>query len=111
MASRIIPAHVPNTGKPASMRPASGSNSPDESSSFDIVVDSAPRHHEGVDPVEIGRGADLRASTPSDSSACAWAAKAPCRASTPTRHLGASRLVAPAQGDHRLTSPGRRALV
>ena len=40
--SRIMPAQVPRAGRPASSASATGSNSPDDSSSIDIVVDSPP---------------------------------------------------------------------
>ena len=92
-ASRIIPAHVPNTGMPvARARSASGSNS-------SAVLEQprhrralAARHDQRVDGGEIGGCADLRGvARRARASARSCAANAPCSARTPTdRRSGAS---------------------
>src|SRR3954463_11740174 len=83
-ASRIMPAHVPNTGKWSVRRSAMASKRPDDSSSIDIVVDSPP----GMTRASTrARSAGVRTSlarAPSSVRATAWSPKAPWSARTPT---------------------------
>ena len=60
------PRRCRSAGMPPARRSASGSNSPEDSSSIDMVVDSPPGSDQGVDAVEVSRRADrhrLRAET------------------------------------------------
>ena len=84
-ASRIIPAQVPSAGSPSARRSASGSNSPDESSSIDIVVDSPPGMTSASTPSSSVGRADLDGVGAERQRAPRRArANAPCSARTPT---------------------------
>ena len=80
-----MPAHVPKAGMPPASRPATASNSPDDSSSIDIVVDSPPGRTSASTLVELcGRRGPRPGSAPRRASISACRAEAPCRANTPT---------------------------
>ncbi len=76
-ASKIIPAHVPNTDMPAAIRSANGLNRPLLTSNFDMVVDSPP----GITSAStLARSDGVRTSlavTPHSASILMWASNAP----------------------------------
>ena len=70
VASRISPAQVPNAGMPAASRAASGSKSPEDSSSMRHRRRLAAGQHERVDAVQVrGRSARVRPIAPSSAKA------------------------------------------
>ena len=82
-ASRIIPAHVPNVGMPASMRSAIGSNSPDDVSRLRDRGGLATGHHQRVARAELLGPADLHRVDAEPAEALNVARNAPCSANTP----------------------------
>jgi len=87
-ASRIMPAHEPNTGRPAAMRSRRGWNRPKARSSLSMVVDSPPG---STMPSTASTSVSRRtgtAVTPAASSARACSRTSPCSASTPTVVIG-----------------------
>ena len=81
--SRITPAHVPNTGIPDAILPATASKRPEDSGSCDMVLDSPP----GITSACTSRrSAGVRTSqvvAPQRLNESACAANAPCSARTP----------------------------
>src|SRR3954452_14748721 len=93
-ASRIIPAHVPNVGMPASTRSAIGSNNPDVVSRLDIVVDSPPGITRASQASSWAGVRTSTASTPKARRRSTWARNAPCSASVPMHGRDTWRLPA-----------------
>ena len=81
--SRIIPAHVPNAGIPASSRSATGSNSPQTRAASTWSSTRRPAA-QGRRRRRDQAARQATGSTPSRDSMVECRADAPCRASTPT---------------------------
>ena len=84
LARRIIPAHVPKTGRPSLMRCDNGSKVPLDSKSMEIVVDSPPGITSASSPRRSSGILTWRTLAPSFSSAAVCSLEAPCKARTPT---------------------------